>query len=173
MARKPPTSPESASRRWRGHRRHQLLAQSRAHAAADGRNAQSRERLHRLPARRLSHHARRIATSPALPAFPDQLEPYQLTRREMAEYAMKAREIGVNYIGACCGAVATHIREMARALGKIPADDRVWKKGGEKPMSAYEYYGHDEKPKASGKADRKRLERRLAKRARFLTLLGA
>jgi betaine-homocysteine S-methyltransferase len=91
-------------------------------------------------------HTHRDFTS--LPAFPDQLEPYQLTRREMAEYAVKAQEIGVNYIGACCGAVATHIREMARALGKLPADERVWKKGGEKPMSAYEYYGHDQKAKA-------------------------
>ncbi len=91
-------------------------------------------------------HTHRDFTS--LPAFPDQLEPYQLTRREMAEYAVKARKLGVNYIGACCGAVATHIREMARALGKLPADERVWNKGGEKPMSAYEYYGHDQKAKA-------------------------
>ena len=91
-------------------------------------------------------HTHRDFTS--LAAFPDQLEPYQLTRREMAEYAVKARELGVNYIGACCGAVATHIREMARALGKLPADERVWNKGGEKPMSAYEYYGHDQKAKA-------------------------
>jgi hypothetical protein len=34
---------------------------------------------------------------------------------------------------------------MARTLGKISADDRIWKKGGEKPMSAYEYYEHDKK----------------------------
>ena len=73
-----------------------------------------------------------------------ELDPLQLSRKEMADYAKKARDIGVNYIGACCGAVATHIREMARALGKVPADDRVWKKGGEKPMSAYEYYGHQD-----------------------------
>ena len=79
----------------------------------------------------------------SLPAFPDKLDPYQLTRYEMADYARKARDLGVNYIGACCGTVASHIREMARALGKIPADSRVWKKGGDKPMSAYEYYGHD------------------------------
>ena len=84
----------------------------------------------------------------SLPAFPDQLDPYQLPRREMADYAVRARDLGVNYIGACCGAVASHIREMARALGKISADDRVWKKGGEKPMSAYEYYEHDKKAKA-------------------------
>ncbi|HUO35493.1 MAG TPA: homocysteine S-methyltransferase family protein [Candidatus Acidoferrum sp.] len=86
-------------------------------------------------------HDHRDFTS--LEAFPDQLDPYQLTRREMADYAVKARDMGVNYIGACCGTVASHIREMARALGKTPADTRVWKKGGEKAMSAYEYYGHD------------------------------
>jgi len=91
-------------------------------------------------------HEHRDFTS--LPAFPDQLDPYQLSRREMADYATKARDLGVNYIGACCGAVASHIREMARALGKIPADDRIWKKGGEKPMSAYEYYEHDKKANA-------------------------
>ena len=90
-------------------------------------------------------HDHRDFTS--LPAFPDQLDPYQLSRREMADYATKARDLGVNYIGACCGAVASHIREMARALGKIPADDRLWKKGGDKPMSAYEYYEHDKKAK--------------------------
>jgi hypothetical protein len=33
---------------------------------------------------------------------------------------------------------------MAKVLGKLPEDSRVWKKGGEKPMSAYEYYEHDE-----------------------------
>jgi betaine-homocysteine S-methyltransferase len=80
----------------------------------------------------------------SLPQFPLELDPLQLSRREMADYAKRARDIGVNYIGACCGAVPTHIREMARVLGKLPAEDRVWKKGGEKPMSAYEYYGHED-----------------------------
>ena len=79
----------------------------------------------------------------SLPEFPLALDPLQLTRKEMGDYAEKAREIGINYIGACCGAVAIHIREMARVLGKLPADKRLWKKGGEKPMSAYEYYNHD------------------------------
>lgn len=80
-----------------------------------------------------------------LPEFPLALDPLQLTRQEMADYAVRARELGVNYIGACCGAVAIHIREMARALGKLSEDARIWKKGGEKPMSAYEYYGHDQR----------------------------
>jgi betaine-homocysteine S-methyltransferase len=78
----------------------------------------------------------------SLPEFPLALDPLQLTRTEMADYANMAREIGINYIGACCGAVASHIREMARVLGKLSADNRVWKKDTGKPMSAYEYYGH-------------------------------
>jgi betaine-homocysteine S-methyltransferase len=80
----------------------------------------------------------------SLPEFPLALDPLQLTRQQMGEYALRAREIGINYIGSCCGSVAIHVREMARALGKLSADNRVWKKGGDKPMSAYEYYGHDE-----------------------------
>jgi betaine-homocysteine S-methyltransferase len=79
----------------------------------------------------------------SLPEFPYGLDPLQLTRKEMANYAEQARDIGINYIGACCGTVAMHIREMARVLGKLPEESRIWKKGGEKPMSAYEYYDHD------------------------------
>ena len=86
----------------------------------------------------------------SLSEFPLGLDPLQLTRKDMADYAMRAQEIGINYIGSCCGSVAMHVREMARALGKLGEDQRVWKKGGEKPMSAYEYYDHD-KPAVAGK----------------------
>ncbi len=86
----------------------------------------------------------------SLPEFPLGLDPLQLTRKEMGDYALSAKEIGINYIGSCCGSVAIHVREMARALGKLSEDNRVWKKGGEKPMSAYEYYGHDEMSTRSG-----------------------
>ncbi len=56
-----------------------------------------------------------------LPSFPDRLEPTQLTRYEMGEFATRAKEMGVNYIGGCCGCKSTHIREMAKALGNIPS----------------------------------------------------
>jgi betaine-homocysteine S-methyltransferase len=79
----------------------------------------------------------------SLPEFPYALDPLQLTRKEMADYALRAREIGINYIGSCCGSVASHVREMAKALGKRPPDNRIWKKSGDKPMSAFEYYDHD------------------------------
>jgi len=79
----------------------------------------------------------------SLPEFPFELDHLQLSRKDMATYARRAREIGVNYIGACCGAVAAHIREMASVLGKLPAEERPWKLDYSKPMSAYEYYNHD------------------------------
>jgi len=81
----------------------------------------------------------------ALPEFPFSLEPLQLSRQEMAAYAVEARDLGVRYIGACCGAVASHIREMARALDKKPPTENEveWRVDYDKPMSAYEYYGHE------------------------------
>jgi len=87
----------------------------------------------------------------SLPEFPLGLDPLQLTRKEMADYALCARNIGINYIGACCGSVAMHIREMGRALGKVSEDSGLWKKGGAKPMSAYEYYDHDQSAGAGKK----------------------
>jgi betaine-homocysteine S-methyltransferase len=80
----------------------------------------------------------------SLSQFPYELDPLQLSRKEMGAYAARARQIGINYIGSCCGSVASHVREMAKVLGKLPPDTRIWKKGGVKPMSAYEYYDHDQ-----------------------------
>lgn len=51
-------------------------------------------------------------------AFPVRLEPFQLTRYEMAHFARKARELGINYIGVCCGGAPHHVREMAAVLEK-------------------------------------------------------
>jgi betaine-homocysteine S-methyltransferase len=36
----------------------------------------------------------------------------------MASYATAAREMGINFIGSCCGAAPHHIRAMAEALGR-------------------------------------------------------
>jgi len=51
-------------------------------------------------------------------AFPIALEPFQCTRFEMADFALRARDIGVDYIGICCGAGPHHVRAMAEALGR-------------------------------------------------------
>ncbi len=55
-------------------------------------------------------------------AFPIALEPFGCTRFEMAAFARRARELGVDYIGICCGAGPHHVRAMAEALGReVPA----------------------------------------------------
>lgn len=72
------------------------------------------------------------------PAFPDRLEPTQLTRYDMGDFARKAKDLGVNYIGSCCGSIACHVREMARALGKYQ-EQPVWQPNPDAPMSETEF----------------------------------
>ena len=52
--------------------------------------------------------------------FPAALEPFLLTRQEMADFAVAARELGVCYIGVCCGGAPYHVRAMSEALGRRP-----------------------------------------------------
>lgn len=80
----------------------------------------------------------------AWPSFPFALEPMQLPRQAMAAWAAKAREAGIDYIGACCGAVAAHVRAMAQALGRLPIEEGEWRIDYERPMSAFEYYRHQQ-----------------------------
>ena len=54
--------------------------------------------------------------------FPLALDPFVCTRFEMAEFATAARDLGVGYIGICCGGAPHHVRAMAEALGRtVPA----------------------------------------------------
>ncbi|HEY7590244.1 MAG TPA: homocysteine S-methyltransferase family protein [Candidatus Limnocylindrales bacterium] len=80
----------------------------------------------------------------AWPEFPFALEHLALARGEMADYAVRARDLGVRLIGSCCGSVANHVRAMAKALGKLPPEERAWRSTSGKAMSAYEYHGHTE-----------------------------
>jgi betaine-homocysteine S-methyltransferase len=57
-------------------------------------------------------------------AFPVGLDPFLLTRFDMADFAVKARDMGIDYIGICCGAGPHHVRAMAEALGRsVPASE--------------------------------------------------
>ena len=57
-------------------------------------------------------------------AFPIRLEPFQCDRFEMADFARRARDIGVDYIGICCGGGPHHVRAMAEALGRTTPGSR-------------------------------------------------
>ena len=55
-------------------------------------------------------------------AFPIGLDPFTCTRFEMADFAVAARDLGVGYVGICCGGAPHHVRSMAEALGRdVPA----------------------------------------------------
>ena len=50
--------------------------------------------------------------------FPIQLESAALTRFEMARFARDAADLGVGYVGVCCGGAPHYVRAMAEALGR-------------------------------------------------------
>jgi len=54
--------------------------------------------------------------------FPIALEPFLCNRFEMADFAASARDLGVGYIGMCCGGAPHYVRSMAERLGRtVPA----------------------------------------------------
>ena len=52
------------------------------------------------------------------PAFPDDLETIQVSRREFTELGKVARAEGIRYIGGCCGCNAAYIRALADGLAE-------------------------------------------------------
>jgi betaine-homocysteine S-methyltransferase len=77
-------------------------------------------------------------------SFPYELDPLQLSRKEMGDFARRANDAGIDYIGSCCGSVQGHVRAMAKVIGKVSAEEREWKSPTGKAMSAYEYREHSE-----------------------------
>ena len=71
---------------------------------------------------------RRRLSSRALPRIP------------MGEFALRARDMGYNFIGSCCGSVAVHVRDMAKALGKVSGAEREWRTTTGKAQSGYELH---------------------------------
>ena len=54
--------------------------------------------------------------------FPTALDPLYCNRYEIREFGKEAFELGINYLGVCCGATPMHIREVAEAAGlTVPA----------------------------------------------------
>ncbi|XP_063958959.1 betaine--homocysteine S-methyltransferase 1-like isoform X3 [Lytechinus pictus] len=68
----------------------------------------------------VGYHAQEIADDPrgyfALPEFPFAMEPRALTRIDVHKFARKAYDLGVRYIGGCCGFEPYHIRAIAEEL---------------------------------------------------------
>jgi betaine-homocysteine S-methyltransferase len=71
-------------------------------------------------------------------SFPVALDPHTCDRYEVAEFARSALEIGVEYLGLCCGAAPHHVRAMAEAMGRRPPASRY-----SPDMSKHAYLGSD------------------------------
>jgi betaine-homocysteine S-methyltransferase len=57
-------------------------------------------------------------------AFPTGLDPHLCSRDTMAEFARRAHDMGIRYIGGCCGTGPHHVRAMAEALGRETPSSR-------------------------------------------------
>ena len=54
--------------------------------------------------------------------FPTALDPMQCNRYEIGKFAKEAYNLGINYLGVCCGANPMLIREVSESVGlKVPA----------------------------------------------------
>jgi betaine-homocysteine S-methyltransferase len=56
--------------------------------------------------------------------FPTALDPLLCSRYEIGEFGRAAFDLGVRYLGVCCGAGPHHIRSLAEALGRKPPASR-------------------------------------------------
>ena len=52
------------------------------------------------------------------PAFPDDLETIQVSRREFVEFGRSASSEGISYVGGCCGCNAAYVRALAQGLAE-------------------------------------------------------
>ncbi len=57
-------------------------------------------------------------------AFPTALDPMFCNRYEVGEFAREAFDLGVNYLGVCCGASPMLIREVAETVGRTTEASR-------------------------------------------------
>jgi betaine-homocysteine S-methyltransferase len=79
--------------------------------------------------------------------FPTALDPFTCNRYEIGAFAREAHDLGINYLGVCCGAGPHHIRAMAEALGERPPASRF-----SPDMSKHAFLGTDETLKAHNQA---------------------
>lgn len=99
-----------------------------------------------------SLHEQSDAPPPGGRSFPTALDPFQCTRYEVAAFARQAYDLGVRYLGLCCGAGPHHIRALAEALDKTPPASRYTA-----DMSKHAYFGTDPRVKKENQEFAQRL----------------
>jgi betaine-homocysteine S-methyltransferase len=74
--------------------------------------------------------------------FPVALDPFTCNRYEIAEFGKQAFDMGIRYLGVCCGAGPHHIRALAEAVGKHPPASKY-----SADMSKHAFLGSDQRIK--------------------------
>ncbi|WP_147104020.1 homocysteine S-methyltransferase family protein [Nesterenkonia populi] len=82
---------------------------------------------------------RATVPSPHGRTFPTALDPLFTNRYEIGAWAKEAYDLGVNYLGVCCGASPMHIREVAEAVGLTTEASRF----SENMRNHFMYGSHD------------------------------
>ena len=54
------------------------------------------------------------------PVYPHGLDAFQVSTREVTEFTKRCKEMGLKYLGLCCGNTGNYTRAMAEALGRKP-----------------------------------------------------
>jgi betaine-homocysteine S-methyltransferase len=70
--------------------------------------------------------------------FPTALDPFTCNRYELGEFGRAAYELGIRYLGVCCGAGPHHVRSLAEALGRTPPASHY-----SPDMAKHAYFGSD------------------------------
>jgi betaine-homocysteine S-methyltransferase len=84
--------------------------------------------------------------------FPTALDPFTCNRYEVADFAREAYDLGVRYLGLCCGCGPHHVRSLAEALGRTPPASKY-----SPDMSRHAFFGTDERVKEEYKGYAARL----------------
>jgi len=71
-------------------------------------------------------------------AFPDNLDPYLCSRNQIVEFGRQCQELGIQYVGLCCGNSAAMTRTLAETLGRKPPASRY-----SKDMTRHYIFGDD------------------------------
>jgi betaine-homocysteine S-methyltransferase len=76
--------------------------------------------------------------------FPTGLDPLACSRSEIGEFGRQAYDLGVRYLGVCCGNGPHYTRSLAEALGRRPPASRY-----SPDMARHAFHGTDERIKQS------------------------
>ena len=61
------------------------------------------------------------------PVYPHGLDAFHVSTREVIHFTEQCKELGLKYIGLCCGNTGNYTRAMAMALGKTPPGSKYMK----------------------------------------------